>query len=497
MNATTKIALACAAICWLSLNVGSTCHAQNSPANSPTLSPDLQEVVALSQAHMGDDVIVTFIKSSGKPYKLGANEILYLNSQGVSQGVISALQTAATANPPTPPSFTSTQPSSAPVATASIPTAPTPAQPVPVQIIINQNTPSAPQPAPQMAQVPPVPPTEVPPQAGPEINFNYFHDQLAPFGTWVNVGGAMYWHPDQAIAANPDWRPYYDMGQWVQTDNGLYWQSDYTWGDIPFHYGRWVLDPFHGWLWAPDYTWGPAWVFWRHAEGDAAIGWAPLPMGAVFVDGVFMFNGVRVGMDFDFGLGESCFVFAGYDHFHEGFFRMRGHEWGYHIGHERLHAFYGRSVIRNEFRRDEHGRFVNNGIGRDRIEHLTHVEHSGFEERHPVGDRNQLAKQRMDHPENVGHSGNLNNGSHLPGGNTGHPGTGNVGHPSDVNAGSHLPGGNAGQAQHQGSGQPAVSQNNTVSKVFRPPTQAANPGTIQRSNSGTQQAGGGQQKKKQ
>ena len=114
---------------------------------------------------------------------------------------------------------------------------------------------------------------------------------------------------------------------------------------------------------------------------------------------VFMFNGVRVGLDFDFGLGESCFTFVGYDHFHEGFFRMRGHEWGYHIGRERLHAFYGRSVIRNEFRRDEHGRFVNNGIGRDRIERLTHVQHSNFEERRPVGDRNQLARQRAEHLE--------------------------------------------------------------------------------------------------
>ena len=27
------------------------------------------------------------------------------------------------------------------------------------------------------------------PAQGPEINFDYFHNQLAPFGTWVNVGG--------------------------------------------------------------------------------------------------------------------------------------------------------------------------------------------------------------------------------------------------------------------------------------------------------------------
>ena len=40
-----------------------------------------------------------------------------------------------------------------------------------------------------------------------------------------------------------------------------------------------------------------------------------------------MFNGVRVGVDFDFGLGEACFTFVGHDHFHEGFFRMRDREY--------------------------------------------------------------------------------------------------------------------------------------------------------------------------
>jgi hypothetical protein len=226
-----------------------------------------------------------------------------------------------------------------------------------------------------------------------EVNFNYFHDQLAPFGTWVQVGGAMYWRPDSALRANPDWRPYYDMGKWVQTDNGLFWQSDYQWGDIPFHYGRWVRDPVMGWLWAPDYEWGPAWVFWRHAEADGAIGWAPLPVGAVFVGGGFMYRGARVGIDFDFGLGEGMFVFVGYDHFHEGFFRMRGREWAWHIHGDRFHAFYGRSVLRNEFRRDEHGRFVNGGIGHERMERATHgrVEQAHFEERRPVGDRAALA----------------------------------------------------------------------------------------------------------
>ena len=37
---------------------------------------------------MGDDVIVNYIRSSGKAYRLNADDIIYLNSQGVSQGVI-------------------------------------------------------------------------------------------------------------------------------------------------------------------------------------------------------------------------------------------------------------------------------------------------------------------------------------------------------------------------------------------------------------------------
>jgi len=373
-----QVALAWMIIGWMCCSVGSTGNAQTPPSN---LSPDLQEVVKLSQAHMGDDVIVNYIRNSGKSYKLSADDLIYLNSQGVSQGVISALQTATSPSPNPAPV--------APVPATPASYAPTPAAAGPV--------PPAPAPAPAMT----APPPAAPPAGAPPVSLDYFHAQLAPFGTWVEVPGyGLCWRPDSAIRANPDWRPYYDMGQWVQTDNGLFWQSEYTWGDIPFHYGRWVLVPGQGWLWAPDLEWGPAWVFWRHAEADGAIGWAPLPVGAVFVGGGFMYRGARVGIDFDFGLGEGVFVFVGYDHFHEGFFRMRGREWAWHIGGERFHAFYGRSVLRNEFRRDEHGRFVNEGIGRDRMARATHgrVEQAHFEERRPVGDRAALAHGAAEKP---------------------------------------------------------------------------------------------------
>ena len=148
----------------------------------------------------------------------------------------------------------------------------------------------------------------------------------------------------------------------------------------------------------PGYTWGPAWVFWRQAEADGCIGWAPLPPGAVFVDGGWLFHGVRYGVDFDFGLGEGYFAFIGYGHFQDDFFRMRGREYAFHVSRERIHTFYGRTVLRNDFRRDEHGRLINDGMGRDHIEQLTHhqVAVAHFEERKPVGDINKLNAQRIE-----------------------------------------------------------------------------------------------------
>ena len=300
-----------------------------------------------------------------------------------------------------------------------------------------QSPPPAPTPtlAPDNGATPTANTTQPPAQ---EVNFDYFHDQLAPFGTWVQIAGYGWsWRPDAAINANPGWRPYYDMGQWVYTENGWFWQSDYTWGDIPFHYGNWILDPTYGWLWVPGYTWGPAWVFWRQAEADGCIGWAPLPPGAVFVNGGWLFHGVHYGVDFDFGLGEGYFAFIGYDHFHDDFFRMRGREYAFHVPRERIHEFYGRSVLRNDFRRDEHGRLINDGIGRDRIEQLTHhrEEVMHFEERNPVGNREKLATQRIEEaPKRVA------------------PQIGKPGEPG-----------------HEQFGKP-VEQPAPVNKVFRPPT---------------------------
>src|SRR5665213_804326 len=78
-----------AAATMICLTAGSIAHAQ-----AASLSPELQEILKFSQAHMTDDVITAYIKNSGKNYAMSADQMLLLNSQGVSQPVISALVNA-------------------------------------------------------------------------------------------------------------------------------------------------------------------------------------------------------------------------------------------------------------------------------------------------------------------------------------------------------------------------------------------------------------------
>src|ERR1039458_2811806 len=129
-KAPLNLALACMTIGWLCWSVGNTCRAQTAPAN---LSPDLQEVVKLSQAHMGDDVILNYVRNSGKSYKLSADDLIYLNSQGVSQSVISALQSSTSASPPPPPVALAPAPP-APLAPTPAAAAPAPPGPAPVMM---------------------------------------------------------------------------------------------------------------------------------------------------------------------------------------------------------------------------------------------------------------------------------------------------------------------------------------------------------------------------
>lgn len=110
---------------------------------------------------------------------------------------------------------------------------------------------------------------------GVAVSLSYFHDELAPYGTWVDYDPyGRCWIPDDV---SPDWRPY-DDGYWVDTDYGWSWVSNEPWGWATCHYGRWDYDSYYGWVWVPGNVWAPAWVAW-HCNDDW-IGWAPLPPSA-------------------------------------------------------------------------------------------------------------------------------------------------------------------------------------------------------------------------
>jgi hypothetical protein len=166
------------------------------------------------------------------------------------------------------------------------------------------------------------------------------------------------------------------MGYWQYTEAGWSWQSEYPWGEIAFHYGRWFRHPTLGWLWVPGYNWGPAWVCWRQTEGY--FGWAPLPPSARFEVGFGLtFNG-RVVTDFDFGLPAEAFVFVPHDHFWSHDLRaFVAPAW-------RVPELFRASAVLNGYHFVD-GRFVVDGVGRDRIAHLTHheiyAEHLAFRDR--------------------------------------------------------------------------------------------------------------------
>ena len=348
-----KIGVAIAVVCMTMAGAfWNTGNASGSDATPPAdLSPAVQEVAKLAQAHLGDDVILAYIKNSSATYKLSADDIVYLKGQGISQNVISALLQRGPADAPEAPAMTASAPPpppeapgpNAPPAAVSTP-APPPSSAIPPE---EGNT------APTTAPVPA-------PAPEPAVSFDYFQQQLSPYGSWVNVPGyGACWQP---YGLPYGWRPYYDNGYWVYTDAGLYWQSSYAWGAIPFHYGRWAYVGGFGWIWAPAYEYAPAWVFWRH--GGDCVGWAPLPYGALFVDGGWAWHGHRYAADFDFGFGASFFIFVGYGHLWEHDYRH------YTLRGDDLHRAFRVSVI-NGFHRDDHGRFIPEGFDREHLERLT------------------------------------------------------------------------------------------------------------------------------
>ncbi|PYK63557.1 MAG: hypothetical protein DME21_02535 [Verrucomicrobia bacterium] len=318
------------------------------------LSPGVDEIVQLAQAGVGDEVLQAYIENSPTPYKLNVDEILYLHDLGLSVETIAAIvrhsqsaqdQSAAPAVANAQPSATNTL---APPAEQSV------AQPAVTTQDANIN------PAPVDNAYAITPPEQV--------NYNYFYQTLAPYGSWVEVPSYGWcWQPTVSVI-DAGWRPYSNSGRWLWTDCGWYWHSDYSWGWAPFHYGRWYRSPLHGWVWTPDTTWGPAWVTWRYS--GTYCGWAPLPPGAYFDVGVgFRFHGGRVGVGFDFGLVPDCYTFIPTAYFCD--YRP----WRYCLPRGQIVTVFNRTKIINNFGTTPNGRaIVNVGPGRNAIASVTRTE---------------------------------------------------------------------------------------------------------------------------
>jgi hypothetical protein len=332
MKVTLAIGVACIALSGPFGMLATVAMAQDATVDVPA---GVQDVVKLTKAGMSEDIILAKVKKAGVSYDLTTDQMIYLKNQGVSQNVITALLQAGPASTPAAPASTSS---------SAAPPPPPPSSSAPAPDSGGGQSSASAAPA---------------SSAEPVINFDYFQGQLSPYGSWVDVPGyGQCWQP----SVESGWRPYYDAGHWVYSDAGLYWQSDNPWGAIVFHYGSWTYAGAYGWVWVPGYEYAPSWVFWRHADGY--LGWAPLPPGAVFIDGGWTFGGRRFGADYDFGYGASFYVFVGYDHFWEHDYHrfiLRGDEY---------RRIYGRSEI-NRFRRDEHGRFIHEGLDREHLERFT------------------------------------------------------------------------------------------------------------------------------
>lgn len=115
-----------------------------------------------------------------------------------------------------------------------------------------------------------------------------FRPTLDPHGTWVNDSTyGLVWVPSREVVG-AQFAPYVTSGHWALSESGdeWVWVSDYPFGWVVFHYGRWVRTSEWGWAWVPGRRYAPAWVVWRvPAEGYGYVGWGPAPPTFIWVHG--------------------------------------------------------------------------------------------------------------------------------------------------------------------------------------------------------------------
>lgn len=333
------------------------------------ISKPLSEVIRLAQSGVDEMVILTYITNTTTLFTLGAEEIVYLNDLGVTGPVVTAMMQ---------------RDQTLKYAWASA------GQAAPAGTVVTQETVAV---APTYVNNPQPTQVVIAPEAQPVyVSNDYFYDTLTPYGAWVDVDGyGRCWRPTVAINSS-GWQPYRDRGRWVHTDAGWYWMSDYSWGSVAFHYGRWFSHPRWGWCWWPDTVWAPSWVTWRYDNDNC--GWAPLPPRTYFRPGIgFAYHDRNVGFDFDFGLTVGAFTFVPWGRFCDPY------PYRYCLPRARSVAIYHQTTVVNNVAVGKDNRIINRGISTDRVRERSRAEVRTVQIREEI---DRTARPRQEHLERDG-----------------------------------------------------------------------------------------------
>lgn len=135
-----------------------------------------------------------------------------------------------------------------------------------------------------------------------------FEPELSPYGSWRDdTKYGRVWVPRRSLVGG-GFVPYQTGGHWTLTahDDWL-WVSDYPFGWVAFHYGRWALLSPGVWGWLPGYRYSPAWVDFRVGV-RGYVGWGPRPPRRYWRNNAYWALGTPVFSPFVFC--PSSYVFA-------------------------------------------------------------------------------------------------------------------------------------------------------------------------------------------
>src|SRR5260370_8345785 len=159
------------------------------------ISPATAEVVRLAEAGTSEDVILAYVQNAQSSFNLSSDNILYLKDVGLTSPVITAMLNRDNTLRNQTQQYRYDQKLYPPANPAPSAPPPLPAPPDAPPV----SEPAAPAPT---AVAAPLTYVSNPPPEG-----NYFYNDLAPYGAWVDLEGVGWcWQP-RAVVINRGWRP--------------------------------------------------------------------------------------------------------------------------------------------------------------------------------------------------------------------------------------------------------------------------------------------------